>query len=389
MTELHILFISSWYPGRNNVTHGIFNRNFALAAALRSRVSVLHVSPDPGLTKGYSAESFDDAGIFTVQVYYPAAKRLPSFLGKIMQHLRRLHAYKKGFKIIREQKGLPDVIQLNVVLPAGPGATMLSRAYNIPLVVNECWTGYDPLDGRYSGLAMKLLTKRVLRRARVVMPVTSYMRKVMEQHHLEASYRIIPNVVDTETFKPVPAANKDALRLIHVSALDDAQKNVRGILAAVRSAAERLPALRLVIAGDGPDAGLLKQKTVDMGISDRVRFAGRLSAVELAAELNAADALIMFSNFESFCVAVPEALACGKPVITSDAGGIMSYFTRELGLVVPAGDTVALAQAIVELSQRRQDFDPQFLRGFVVDRFTPRVVGDLLHEVYQKVTTAS
>src|SRR5690606_31150167 len=101
-----------------------------------------------------------------------------------------------------------------------------------------------------------------------------------------------------------------------------------------------------------------------------------------------ADVLVMFSNYETFCVAVPEALACGLPVITSDAGGIMSYFSDDLGFVVPKGDSAALAEAIIAFFSGDRSFDPDHLRKFVVDRFAAEKICEMLHEIYHAALSA-
>src|SRR5688572_20143521 len=129
MSSYHILFISSWYPNRNNPGHGIFNRAFAEAAALRCKVSVIHVSADEKLKKGFETETTTEGKLFTVHVYYPGSVKKRSLFHKLIQHRRRLAACKKGYELIKENRGEPDLIQLNVVLPAGPGALMLSKKF--------------------------------------------------------------------------------------------------------------------------------------------------------------------------------------------------------------------------------------------------------------------
>src|SRR5207253_301459 len=99
-------------------------------------------------------------------------------------------------------------------------------------------------------------------------------------------------------------------------------------------------------------------------LSSKVQFLGRLFSDDLVREINTSDALIMFSNYETFCLVIIEAFACGKPVITSDAGAIKTYMKPELGIMVPKKNDDALAEAIVSFSQQKNKFDGNYIRQY-------------------------
>lgn len=62
-----------------------------------------------------------------------------------------MKAYQLGYKKLFDQKSAPNLIHLNVVLPAGLFVLHLHKKLNIPYVVNEGWTGYLKEDGSYKG----------------------------------------------------------------------------------------------------------------------------------------------------------------------------------------------------------------------------------------------
>ncbi|MFE4449397.1 glycosyltransferase [Streptomyces sp. NPDC056796] len=86
----------------------------------------------------------------------------------------------------------------------------------------------------------------------------------------------------------------------------------------IRSVAA-LPGVRLVLAGDGPEAGALRALAARLGVTGRVRFLGECggagAAPGIPAVLSAADAFVSASREESFGLAVVEALAAGLPVV--------------------------------------------------------------------------
>jgi glycosyltransferase involved in cell wall biosynthesis len=386
MSKLHILFIASWYPHPGNPTHGIFNRLFVSAAAQHARVSVLYVSADKKQKEGFKISTEEEPDIFTVRVVYPESAGRRSVINKAIQYRRRIQASEKGFDLIKQKCGLPDLVQLNVILPAGPAALHLCRKYSIPYVINEGWTGYDPEDGRYKGVLTKYLTRKVIGGASCILPVTDYLSGLMQRHGLKGNYRVIPNIIDTSVFLPAGSPAKSGTpRFLHVSALDDEQKNVSGIIRALAQAHEKVGEIELLIVGEGDGSSSLKKLVSSLAIEKQVTFAGSKTPGELAKLFSEVDALVMFSNYETFCVVIPEALACGVPVITSDAGGIMSYFDETLGLVVPRRDENALAEAMVIIASKKFSYDPAALRNFVSERFSKEVVSRMLLEVYHSV----
>lgn len=98
---------------------------------------------------------------------------------------------------------MPDLIQLNVIMPMGIGAYYLSGKYNIPYVINENWSGYCEEDGNYKGFIQKYYTEKIVKKAKAILPTSVYLKEAMLAHGLIGNYTVVPNVVDTARFKPV------------------------------------------------------------------------------------------------------------------------------------------------------------------------------------------
>jgi N-acetyl-alpha-D-glucosaminyl L-malate synthase BshA len=98
-----------------------------------------------------------------------------------------------------------------------------------------------------------------------------------------------------------------------------------------------LPA-KLLMIGDGPERVGAETASRALGISDDVRFLGKLEAVEEV--LSLADLFIMPSEKESFGLAALEAMACQVPVISSNAGGLPELNIQGVtGFMSDVGDT--------------------------------------------------
>lgn len=116
--------------------------------------------------------------------------------------------------------------------------------------------------------------------------------------------------------------------------------------AALREAGE---ADRLVIVGDGPLAGVLRDEARALGCEADVRFVGQVTQPELASWMAAADVFVLPSHDEGRGLVLLEAMACGTPCVASAVGGIPETLPPECGRLVPPAEPAALADAIREV----------------------------------------
>jgi rhamnosyl/mannosyltransferase len=105
-----------------------------------------------------------------------------------------------------------------------------------------------------------------------------------------------------------------------------------------------------LIAGEGPLRASLEAQSRTTGVADKVRFLGHLSDEEVVAHLHACDVFVLPSvtRAETFGVVQLEAMACGKPVVSTNLPTGVPWVNRhgETGLVVEPGDAAALAAAL-------------------------------------------
>lgn len=117
-----------------------------------------------------------------------------------------------------------------------------------------------------------------------------------------------------------------------------------------------VPASRLLIVGDGPQGADLRQRVREAGLSDSVSFSGMVSYGRIPEYLASMDAAAApYPDLEQFYFSplkIFEYMAAGLPVVASAIGQIKSIIVNEEnGLLVPAGDTRALSQALMRLYQ--------------------------------------
>lgn len=386
---LHILFLASWYPSKKEPTLGIFIKRHAQAVASINKVSVLYAAADKDLKEGEFRIERKSEGNFHEFIISYGRSDIGIRIIRAWRNWKLLRKhYEFGLEKVIEWNGKLDIIHLNVPWPLGKIARMMSKKLNIPYGVSEHWTGYQPEDGRYSGYLLKRETRLTIKKAAFVAPVSEQLRSAMEAHSLRGNYEIIPNVVDTETFIPANHSNS-ATRFIHISSLDDQQKDVCGLLRSFKEAKKEIPELELHIVGGGNDEVAIKRLSNELGLTQRgVEFKGKLQGDELIQELQQADALVLNSRYENQPVVILEALSCGIPVIAPSIAGIPEVINENRGILFNKEDSEALKNSMIAFHSNKAQYNKLELRVYCQNTFSYSSVASKLDTLYRKILAA-
>ena len=158
--------------------------------------------------------------------------------------------------------------------------------------------------------------------------------------------------LESAFFQAADAIDAQAVpRLVCVGRLCE-QKGQLLLVEAVAALARQGLRFELVLAGDGEMRGEIEAALARHGIADRVRITGWISSAQVRTELLAARALVLPSFAEGLPVVIMEAMALGRPVISTYIAGIPELVrTGSEGWLIPAGDVDALADAMRECLQ--------------------------------------
>lgn len=171
--------------------------------------------------------------------------------------------------------------------------------------------------------------------------------------------RFVPFLITNARALSAPDPRRDGMRaeclghlpgplLLAVCRLEP-EKNLPMMFDALRRAIAHLPGARLVVAGDGSQRRALEEACSDL--SDRVRFLGMVENTGLAPLYQAADLLLLSSDYESSARVLSEAMLAGTAVVTTDTAGAREVVEDGVtGEIVPVGDAAAFAAAIVRVA---------------------------------------
>jgi glycosyltransferase involved in cell wall biosynthesis len=160
-------------------------------------------------------------------------------------------------------------------------------------------------------------------------------------------FRIAPNGIDTDVFRPLPGIRREPGRLIVTNSSDTPLKGLYYLLHALTLLPASCPAHLMVIGSPKKNGGITRLIR-RLGLSDRITFTGRISDAEFVRQYARAALAVVPSVYEGFGLPAGEAMACGVPVIAT-TGGALPEVVGDAGILVPPRNPRALAEAITDL----------------------------------------
>jgi L-malate glycosyltransferase len=283
--------------------------------------------------------------------------------------------------------------QLN---PVDVGVSLALPGDGTPLVLGPYYSDWAPsgpgADARVGPLKLRL--KHVVRAAQQRRAATLLLSTPAATANVEAGasgrarVRELPHGIDDRVWRP-PATAPAAQTVLFLANLE-VRKGIHVLLDAFEALAPRLPEARLQVAGDGPEGHVVRRRIRESPALARVELLGKVDREGVLALMQACDVYCLPSYGEPFGMSALEAMACGRPVVATAAGGLQYLVPDGGGRKVPPGNAAALADALAEVLG-----DPD-LRGamgahnreVVEERFAWSRVGDRLEELYEEAIAA-
>lgn len=207
---------------------------------------------------------------------------------------------------------------------------------------------------------------------------------------IEKEIIVIPNFVDTdrfqhsnkEHFKKMLAPNGERI-LAHVSNFRKV-KRVEDVVTMFEKVHKQLPS-KLLMIGDGPERQNIEEYCRTLNICSDIRFLGKQDQVDEI--LSITDLFVLPSQYESFGLSALEAMACGVPVISTNAGGLPEINVQGVtGYMSEVGDTDDMAKHAVEVL-KDEDKLKQFKENAIAHArtFSRQRIIPLYEQLYESV----
>jgi glycosyltransferase involved in cell wall biosynthesis len=264
----------------------------------------------------------------------------------------KVNATRSLFRVIRHMRRVnPDVI-----ITQGAGTTLIARVAAILNRVKHrvLWVHTSI---HKTGLPHRIADKLLIPSTSIFLGVVETQRKYLSEdcHYPDRKIRIIRNGVDPKSFDV--GINRSALaefgfdpgsKVVGMVARLHPVKDHATLFSAARIVLEAVPETQFLIIGDGPRRAELMALCREVRIEDRVRFTGVRH--DIGSLVRAIDVMVLSSHSESLPVAVLEAMACARPVVCTNVGGIAELVEHGTsGYLVAPRDPDALARHIIDL----------------------------------------
>jgi len=167
--------------------------------------------------------------------------------------------------------------------------------------------------------------------------------------------RVVHCGIDHQLYRPDPSTARSVDPLVTYVGRLKKYKSVDHVFAAVAKLKETFPTLTVEVVGSGDDRDRLQRRAVELGVADRVRFAGYVSAERKVEVLRQSWVVVCPSLKEGWGLTNIEANACGTPVVCADVPGLRdSARDGVTALLYPHGDIPALAEALRRVLSDRE-----------------------------------
>lgn len=289
-------------------------------------------------------------------ITYDQPVRLGSFRPNVYYHEVRISKYplfdyppyelvlaSKMVEVARQQK--LDLLHVHYAIPHASSAytakrILASSGVNLPVITTLHGTditllGKDP--------SFEPVISFAINESDAVTAVSSSLRSdTYKLFGINCDIDVIPNFICPQHFAKLGSAHdrsefaaEDEALVCHVSNFRPV-KRVEDVVRTFARLVEQRPA-RLMMVGDGPDRPAAERLSRELGLDDKVFFLGKLKNPLEA--LSIADLFLLPSESESFGLAALEAMACGVPVVASEAGGLPEVIRHGVsGMLAPVGD---------------------------------------------------
>ncbi len=382
---MKIFILPTSFPNRFNPIADIFIKEQVKALCnCGHEVVVLNVIKHPSkdilrkISKKIERISEDGYIRYSVEIKTFCENKFLSINGK---HFRR--AMMRLFKYVKEKEGIPDVLYAHFSLYAGLAGVDIKKKHGIPLMTLE-----------HGGLLMKERIKNnqkkelraVVSNSNCYAVVSNGLKKAIIKHLniSEKSIIVIPNMISDE-FSLRQRKEKDIFTFLGVANLNKG-KRFDLLIDCFCETFSSEDKVELVIAGEGPERKLLEQKILEKSRQGQIVLKGRVTRDQTVDLYASCDCFVLLSASETFGLVYREAMATGRPIITTNHGGFsQDEWNDSFGIMVPVDNKEESKKAIRYVFENIDKYDADMISEQCIKRHAATNIVALIEQNLKEI----
>jgi glycosyltransferase involved in cell wall biosynthesis len=367
---MRVLFLTTWYPNKNNPNHGIFVQDQAHALSREHDICVVAARID------YSVFHFSK--LKTERTQNQKIEEVRLLISKSLPVFNQLNFFIRAFfashRIAKEFK--PDIIHGNIGYPGAFWSWLVSKAIGKPYVITE----HTKITNNFRSFIHKRLTLFGFKHAAGIISVShNHARELARHTHRKIT--VIPNVIKFSKFQNVkllPAASP-----VQIGFLGGMNTPVKGLDILLNALAKVEGDYVLHVGGKGTLMEEYKQLAKKLGVEGKCIFYGFIPLDEVPQFFGRVHFLVSASRFETFGIAMVEALASGLPVLATDSGGPQDFIDETNGIIVPKENVQSMTEGLNKMMTIYSDYDAQKIKTNILFKFSTENFIKQVNEVYR------
>ena len=306
-----------------------------------------------------------------------------------------------GTTLYKVKKFNPQIIHTHTPFSVGWEAVWAHKLFKIPLVGTH-HTFYDhylrhvKMDYEWAKKPSWKYVVAYYNRCDLALSPSKSLANELISRGLKKPIEVLPNSVNVKLFKPIASeAAKKKLKakfsikgksLVYMGRVSY-EKSIDQVIEAFKLVVSKMPEVKLMIVGDGPERTYLEKLARELGVENKVFFTGFKHNNELVETLQANDIFLTASKSETFSLAVLEGMAVGLPIIAADALAVPELVKPDVnGFLAFPDNPGEMAERIMELI-----LDERLLKKFgrnsrqLALDYLQEKIAKSLEDIYQKL----
>lgn len=291
-----------------------------------------------------------------------------------------------AFNKYQADYGMPDLVHAHSRFLVGSFfSEKLKSLFGIKYVITEHSSAYSK-----KGLNNFEITsvRKTIERCDRLITVSRDMVKAINYYYKgdTSKWMVVPNFLDRiyEENDIPPNNKKDESVFLNVAALNKI-KNHDCLLKAFRQVVNKEKNCTLRVVGSGPELHNCLDLTHRLNLDGKVIFCGQLPKEAVKKELINCNCFVLSSFYETFGTVLLEALACGRPVISTMSGGPQDVVDATNGLLVQNDNVEKLAAAMLYMIHNLAEFNSGKIRNDCLMKYGSKKIANDLYTIYKEV----